>query len=126
MDTLAEYTLGSESASSLMVFDKDERRIRARKPVGEGFGTKLLTGPSEQGGGPAGGWCRTTALCGGNLREDDRCCLSVLAANEQRSNILALRRRFLKDRRNASLAYAQKVIQQQRRKKVANVEETSC
>ncbi|TWW70550.1 DNA-dependent protein kinase catalytic subunit [Takifugu flavidus] len=95
MGTLAEYSLGSESASSssLMVFDKDERRIKARKPVGEGFGTKLLSGSSEQDGGP------------------------TTAANEQRSNILALRRRFLKDRRNASLAYAQKEIQQQRRKK---------
>lgn len=45
----------------------------------------------------------------------------MLAASQQRSSILALRRRFLKDRRNASLAYAQKEIQQQRRKKVANL-----
>lgn len=59
MDTLAEYTLGSESASSsLMVFDKDERRIRARKPVGEGFGSKLLAGSGDRGDGPATGWCR--------------------------------------------------------------------
>lgn len=58
MDTLAEYTLGSESTSSLMVFDKDERRIKARKPVGEGFGSKLLAGPGDQGGGPTTGRCR--------------------------------------------------------------------
>lgn len=63
MGTLAEYSLGSESASSssLMVFDKDERRIKARKPVGEGFGTKLLSGSSEQGGGPTTGRCGETA-----------------------------------------------------------------
>lgn len=68
MDTLADYTLGSESASSLMVFDKDERRIKARKPVGDGFGTELLPGASEQGGGPAGGWCRCHAVSGGRLQ----------------------------------------------------------
>lgn len=49
----------------------------------------------------------------------------MLAADEQRSSILALRRRFLKDRRNASLVYAQKEIQQQRRKKVAHMEADS-
>lgn len=50
MDTLAEYTLGSESVSSLLVFEKkDGRGMRARKPVGEGFGTKHLTATSDEG-----------------------------------------------------------------------------
>lgn len=48
METLAEYTIGSESLSSLLVFEKkDERRLRARRPVGEGFGIKHLTATSE-------------------------------------------------------------------------------
>lgn len=40
------------------------------------------------------------------------------AQNEQRSNILRLRRRFLKDQEKNSLNYAHKEIQQQRQKKV--------
>lgn len=49
MDTLAEYTLGSESVSSLLVFEKkDGRGIRARRPVGEGFGTKHLTATTDE------------------------------------------------------------------------------
>lgn len=52
MDTLPEYTLGSESVSSLLVFDK--RRIRARKAVGEAFGTKH-TGTSDKGIGHTNG-----------------------------------------------------------------------
>lgn len=46
----------------------------------------------------------------------------VTAQNEQRSNILRLRRRFLKDQEKASLTYAQKEIQRQRQKKVLNIE----
>lgn len=53
MDTLPEYTLGSESVSSLLVFDK--RRIRARKAVGEAFGTKHHTGTSDKGIGHTNG-----------------------------------------------------------------------
>lgn len=45
------------------------------------------------------------------------------AQNEQRSNILRLRRRFLKDQEKVSLNYAQKEIQQQRQKKVSNMQE---
>lgn len=40
------------------------------------------------------------------------------AENEQRSNILRLRRRFLKDQEKVSLGFAQKEIQQQRQRKV--------
>lgn len=49
MDTLAEYTLSSESVSSLLVFEKkDGRGTRARRPVGEGFGTKHLTATTDE------------------------------------------------------------------------------
>lgn len=49
VDTLADYTVGSESMSSLMVFDKKaERRMASRKPVGEGFGMRRLTSSSDE------------------------------------------------------------------------------
>uniref|UniRef100_UPI0037E8F3E7 DNA-dependent protein kinase catalytic subunit n=1 Tax=Semicossyphus pulcher TaxID=241346 RepID=UPI0037E8F3E7 len=92
VDTLAEYSLGSESLSSLMVFDKKAERT-ARRPVGEGFGLRRLTAPTDE--------------------VDSR----TRAANEQRNNILRLRRRFLKDQEKVSLNFAQKEIRQQRQKK---------
>lgn len=49
VDTLADYTVGSESMSSLMVFDKKaERRMTSRRPVGEGFGVRRLTLSSDE------------------------------------------------------------------------------
>ncbi|XP_024136141.1 DNA-dependent protein kinase catalytic subunit isoform X1 [Oryzias melastigma] len=94
VDTLADYSLSSESLSSLLVFEKRaERRTAARKPVGEGFGLRRLTASTD---------------------EVDR---RTKAENEQRSNILRLRRRFLKDQEKVSLGFAQKEIQQQRQKK---------
>ncbi|KAM7390735.1 hypothetical protein PAMA_008770 [Pampus argenteus] len=94
VDTLAEYTLGSESLSSLMVFDKKaERQATTRRPVGEGFGLRRLTASTDE--------------------VDSR----TRAENEQRKNILRLRRRFLKDQEKVSLGFAQKEIQQQRQKK---------
>lgn len=49
VDTLAEYTLGSESLSSLLAFDKKvERQSTTRRPVGEGFGTKRLTAAYDE------------------------------------------------------------------------------
>ncbi|XP_023253861.1 DNA-dependent protein kinase catalytic subunit [Seriola lalandi dorsalis] len=94
VDTLAEHTLGSESLSSLLVFDKKaERQTAARRPVGEGFGLRRLTAPSDE--------------------VDSR----TRAETEQRNNILRLRRRFLKDQEKVGLRFAQKEIQQQRKKK---------
>uniref|UniRef100_A0A3Q3H2P1 DNA-dependent protein kinase catalytic subunit n=1 Tax=Labrus bergylta TaxID=56723 RepID=A0A3Q3H2P1_9LABR len=91
VDTLAEYSLGSESLSSLMVFDKKtERRTAARRPVGEGFGLRRLTASTSD----------------------------EVDTNEQRNNILRLRRRFLKDQEKVSLKFAQKEIQHQRQKQV--------
>lgn len=49
VDTLAEYSLGSESMSSLLVFDKKaERRTAARRPIGEGFGLRRLTASTDE------------------------------------------------------------------------------
>ncbi|XP_017270589.1 DNA-dependent protein kinase catalytic subunit isoform X2 [Kryptolebias marmoratus] len=94
VDTLADYSLSSESLSSLLVFDKKtERQAAARRPVGEGFGLRRLT-----------------ALA-------DEVDSHTRAENERRSNILRLRRRFLKDQEKVSLGFAQKEIQQQRQKK---------
>ncbi|XP_068603907.1 DNA-dependent protein kinase catalytic subunit [Brachionichthys hirsutus] len=94
IDTLAEYTPGSESLSSLLIFDKKpERKAAARKPVGEGFGVRRLTAATDE--------------VDSRTREQ----------NEQRRNILRLRRRFLKDQEKVSLNYAQKEIQLQRKKK---------
>ncbi|XP_028288750.1 DNA-dependent protein kinase catalytic subunit isoform X2 [Parambassis ranga] len=92
VDTLGEYTLGSESLSSLMVFDKKAERQTARRPVGEGFGLKRLTASTDD--------------------VDSR-----TKEHEQRSNILRLRRRFLKDQEKVSLSYAQKEIRLQRQKR---------
>ncbi|XP_034718647.1 DNA-dependent protein kinase catalytic subunit [Etheostoma cragini] len=94
VDTLADYTLGSESLSSLLVFDKKaEKQTAARRPVGEGFGLRRLTASTDE--------------------VDSR----TRAANEQRNNILRLRRRFLKDQEKVSLGFAHREIQQQRQKK---------
>ncbi|XP_075994169.1 DNA-dependent protein kinase catalytic subunit isoform X2 [Genypterus blacodes] len=93
VDTLAEYTPGSESMSSLLVFDKKaERKVTARRPMGEGFGMRRLTASNDE--------------VDSRSRE-----------NEQRANILRLRRRFLKDQEKVSLGFAKMEIQQQRHKK---------
>ncbi|CAK6951979.1 LOW QUALITY PROTEIN: DNA-dependent protein kinase catalytic subunit [Scomber scombrus] len=94
VDTLAEYTPGSESLSSLMVFDKKaERQATARRPVGEGFGLRRLTASTDE--------------------VDSR----TRAENEQRNNILRLRRRFLKDQEKVSFGFARKEVQKQRQMK---------
>lgn len=100
VDTLAEYSLGSESLSSLMVFEKKtDRQMTSRKPVGEGFGMRRLPAPADE--------------------VDSR----TRAQNEQRRNILRLKRRFLKDQEKVSLNFAQKEIQQQRLKKEEKAEQ---
>uniref|UniRef100_A0A673C7H7 DNA-dependent protein kinase catalytic subunit n=1 Tax=Sphaeramia orbicularis TaxID=375764 RepID=A0A673C7H7_9TELE len=97
VDTLAEYTLGSESMSSLLAFDKKERQAPARRPVGEGFGLRRLTASTDE--------------------VDIRGVLTLI------DNLISylLRRRFLKDQEKVSLRYAQKEIQQQKLRKEAQV-----
>ncbi|KAK6293153.1 hypothetical protein J4Q44_G00366540 [Coregonus suidteri] len=91
VDTLAEFSLSSESLSSLLVFDK--KKPAAWRPTGEGFGTRRLTSPSDEG--------------------DSR----SKAQSEQRADILRLRRRFLKDQEKVSLGFAKKEIRHQRQEK---------
>ncbi|XP_029384585.1 DNA-dependent protein kinase catalytic subunit isoform X2 [Echeneis naucrates] len=94
VDTLSEYTFDTESLSSLLVFDnKADRQTATRRPVGEEFGLRRLTAPNDE--------------------VDSR----TRAENEQRNNILRLRRRFLKDQEKVSLNYAKKEVQNQRQKK---------
>uniref|UniRef100_A0A665X1D8 DNA-dependent protein kinase catalytic subunit n=1 Tax=Echeneis naucrates TaxID=173247 RepID=A0A665X1D8_ECHNA len=89
VDTLSEYTFDTESLSSLLVFDnKADRQTATRRPVGEEFGLRRLTAPNDE-----------------------------VDKNEQRNNILRLRRRFLKDQEKVSLNYAKKEVQNQRQKK---------
>ncbi|KAM9337515.1 DNA-dependent protein kinase catalytic subunit [Symphorus nematophorus] len=100
VDTLAEYTPGSESLSSLLVFEKKaERRTAARRPVGEGFGLRRLTASTDE--------------------VDSR----TAAQNEQRNNILRLRRRFLKDQEKVSLNYAMKEIRLQKEKRAEKADQ---
>ncbi|KAK0144676.1 DNA-dependent protein kinase catalytic subunit [Merluccius polli] len=102
VDTLAEYTLGSESlSSSLLVFGKKpERRPAAvRRPAGEGFGTRHLTAPTDEG--------------------DSR----SRAESERLADIQRLRRRFLKDQDKVSLSFARKEVQQQRQRKEDKVDQ---
>ncbi|XP_056155309.1 DNA-dependent protein kinase catalytic subunit [Lampris incognitus] len=92
VDTLSEYTLGSEAASSLLALGKKaERQSVVRRPVGEGFGTRRLAADE------------------GNSRSR--------AESERRADILRLRRRFLKDQEKVSLSFAQKEIREQRQKR---------
>lgn len=49
VDTLADYTLSSDSASSLLVFDKKRaERSPAWRAVGANFGSKRLTNSSDE------------------------------------------------------------------------------
>ncbi|KAJ3611495.1 hypothetical protein NHX12_021510 [Muraenolepis orangiensis] len=103
VDTLADYTLGSESlSSSLLVFGSkrpEKRPAAARRPTGEGFGTRRLTAPADEG--------------------DSR----SRAESERRADIQRLRRRFQKDQEKVSLGFARKEVQQQRQRKEDKVEQ---
>ncbi|KAG7330004.1 hypothetical protein KOW79_006226 [Hemibagrus wyckioides] len=91
VDTLADYTLSSESETSLLVFGKK----RAERPVswraaGANFGSKRLTNPTDE--------------------TDSRSA----AERERRADILRLRRRFLKDKEKENIKFAKREIQSQR------------
>lgn len=92
VDTLADYSLSSDSLSSLLVYDKkrSERPQAAWRAVGAGFGTKRLAAASDD--------------------TDSR----TAAERERRADILRLRRRFLKDKEKESIKFAKKEIQSQR------------
>nr|XP_055063378.1 DNA-dependent protein kinase catalytic subunit [Misgurnus anguillicaudatus] len=92
VDTLADYSLSSDSLSSLLVFEKkrSERPQPALRAVGAGFGSKRLTASSDE--------------------TDSR----SVAERERRADILRLRRRFLKDREKENIKFAKKEIQSQK------------
>uniref|UniRef100_A0A3P9A875 DNA-dependent protein kinase catalytic subunit n=1 Tax=Esox lucius TaxID=8010 RepID=A0A3P9A875_ESOLU len=94
VDTLAEYSPSSDSMSSLLVFDK--KKPAAWRATGEGFGTRRLAAPTDEG--------------------DSR----SKAQSEQRADILRLKRRFLKDQEKVSLGFAKKEIRHQREQKMAD------
>lgn len=142
VDTLAEHTLGSESLSSLLAFDKkSERQTTARRPVGEGFGLRRLTVSTDEVDSRTNGWfslsIRHLTFCSSWVRSKTETVIQMewnslnvflfvfisTAANEQRSSILRLRRRFLKDQEKVGLTFAHKEIQQQRQKKVSKMQQ---
>lgn len=92
VDTLADYSLSSDSLSSLLVFEKkrSERPQASWRAVGAGFGSKRLTAAGDE--------------------TDSRSA----AERERRADILRLRRRFLKDKEKENIRFAKKEIQSQR------------
>ncbi|XP_075444614.1 LOW QUALITY PROTEIN: DNA-dependent protein kinase catalytic subunit [Ascaphus truei] len=103
IDTLAEYTAdtSSESLSSAMLFSsKRSEKVRRvpLKPVGPNFGKQRLGLPGD---------------------ETD----SKTKGIEERSEILRLRRRFIKDREKLSFIYARKGMAEQKREKEIKVEQ---
>ncbi|XP_060788690.1 DNA-dependent protein kinase catalytic subunit-like isoform X1 [Neoarius graeffei] len=91
VDTLADYSLSSDTASSLLVFEKRKaERSAAWRAVGANFGSKRLTNPTDE--------------------TDSRSA----AAQERRADILRLKRRFLKDREKENIKFAKREIQSQR------------
>lgn len=95
VDTLADYSLSSDTLSSLLVFEKkrSERPQAAWRAVGAGFGSNRLTAANDE--------------------TDSRSA----AERERRADILRLRKRFLKDKEKESNIFAKKEIQSQRTKR---------
>ncbi|KAI4886986.1 hypothetical protein NFI96_023481, partial [Prochilodus magdalenae] len=91
VDTLADYSLSSDSLSSLLVFEKKraERPLTLRA-VGAGFGSRRLAAPTDE--------------------TDSRSA----AVRERRADILRLKRRFLKDKEKESIKFAKREIQSQK------------
>uniref|UniRef100_W5KIE9 DNA-dependent protein kinase catalytic subunit n=1 Tax=Astyanax mexicanus TaxID=7994 RepID=W5KIE9_ASTMX len=90
VDTLADYSLSSDSLSSLLVFEKKRaERPQSFRAVGPGFGSRRLAAPTDE--------------------TDSRSA----ADREKRADILRLRRRFLKDKEKESVKFAKREIQSQ-------------
>ncbi|XP_053349394.1 DNA-dependent protein kinase catalytic subunit [Clarias gariepinus] len=91
VDTLADYSLSSDSTSSLLVFEKKRaERPAAWRAVGANFGSKRLTNTTDE--------------------TDSRSA----AERERRADILRLKRRFLKDKDKENIKFAKREIQSQR------------
>uniref|UniRef100_F6UGH4 DNA-dependent protein kinase catalytic subunit n=1 Tax=Xenopus tropicalis TaxID=8364 RepID=F6UGH4_XENTR len=102
MDTLADYSVESPESlpSALLFVNKRNEKVRRGplKPLGPNFGTQKLGLP-------------------GHVTE------SKTKSIEERSEILRLRRRFLKDREKLSLIYARKGTAEQKREKAIKIEQ---
>ncbi|KAM5158207.1 DNA-dependent protein kinase catalytic subunit [Mantella aurantiaca] len=102
MDTLADYTVdSSESMSSALLFTNrrtDKTRRGPLKPLGPNFGKQRLGLPGDETDSKAKGIVET-------------------------SEILRLRRRFLKDQEKISLSFARKGVAEQKREKAIKVEQ---
>ncbi|XP_062849596.1 DNA-dependent protein kinase catalytic subunit [Trichomycterus rosablanca] len=100
VDTLADYSLSSDSASSLLVFEKKRaERPATWRAVGSDFGSKRLTASTDE--------------------TDSRSA----AERERRADILRLRRRFLKDKEKENIKFAQREIQSQRTEREKRAEQ---
>ncbi|XP_077348787.1 DNA-dependent protein kinase catalytic subunit isoform X2 [Lithobates pipiens] len=101
MDTLTDYSLdSSESMSSALLFASrriDKTRRGPLKPLGPNFGKQRLGLPGDETDSKAKGIVET-------------------------SEILRLRRRFLKDQEKISISFARKGVAEQKREKAIKVE----
>ncbi|OCT76787.1 hypothetical protein XELAEV_18031990mg [Xenopus laevis] len=102
MDTLADYSVESPESlpSALLFVNKRNENVRRvpLKPLGPNFGMRRLGLP-------------------GDVTD------SKTKSMEDRSDILRLRRRFLKDREKLSLIYARKGTAEQKREKAIKIEQ---
>ncbi|KAG8442079.1 hypothetical protein GDO86_011029, partial [Hymenochirus boettgeri] len=101
IDTLADYSVdNSESSTALLFATKRSEKMRQAplKPVGSNFGMQKLGLPGD---------------------ETD----SKTKGIEERSEILRLRRRFLKDHEKLSIIYAKREIAEQQKKKAVKLEQ---
>uniref|UniRef100_A0AAR2L7W1 DNA-dependent protein kinase catalytic subunit n=1 Tax=Pygocentrus nattereri TaxID=42514 RepID=A0AAR2L7W1_PYGNA len=90
VDTLADYSLSSDSLSSLLVFEKKRaERPLALRAVGAGFGSRRLTAPTDE--------------------------MDSRTDREKRADILRLKRRFLKDKEKESIKFEKRADQKLRR-----------
>ncbi|XP_040210104.1 DNA-dependent protein kinase catalytic subunit [Rana temporaria] len=101
MDTLTDYSLdSSESISSALLFSSrriDKTRRGPLKPLGPNFGKQRLGLPGDETDSKAKGIVET-------------------------SEILRLRRRFLKDQEKISISFARKGVAEQKKEKAIKVE----
>ncbi|KAM9308363.1 DNA-dependent protein kinase catalytic subunit [Gastrophryne carolinensis] len=102
LDTLVDFSLDSTSestSSSLLFTSRNEKLRRAQlKPLGPNFGKQRMGLPGDETDSKAKGI-------------------------DERSDILKLRRRFLKDQEKLSIIYARKGVAEQKRERAIKVEQ---
>lgn len=136
VDTLADYTLSSESETSLLVFEKKRaERLASWRVAGANFGSKRLTNPTDETDSRSAGslalpevpkFLMSSYHYSGVInmslfifQRKKRTYISFRAAErERRADILRLRRRFLKDKEKENIKFAKREIQSQRTQRV--------